>query len=123
VRLRAFVTSRPDLPIRLGFTKIEGDYQDLVLHEVALPIIEHDIAAFLSYLSACSTAENRAKRLSDEVIHLVSGFLVAGFPHVVGCLWPSNGVCVEVAGGFYSSLFEQGGSRWQDGQMAVARQN
>ncbi|KAK4113092.1 hypothetical protein N656DRAFT_836594 [Canariomyces notabilis] len=77
--------------------------------------------ARLAYLSACSTAENRAKRLSDEVIHVVSGFLVAGFPHVVGCLWPSNdGVCVEMAGGFYSSLFEQGGSRWQDGQMAAA---
>jgi len=47
VRLRAFVTSRPELPIRLGFAKIEGDYHDLVLHEVAPPIIEHDIAAFL----------------------------------------------------------------------------
>ena len=33
VRLRAFVTSRPELPIRLGFAKIEGDYHDLVLHE------------------------------------------------------------------------------------------
>ncbi|KAK4119358.1 hypothetical protein N657DRAFT_557307, partial [Parathielavia appendiculata] len=76
-------------------------------------------AAFLSYLSACSTAENRANRLSDEAIHVVSGFLVVGFPHVVDCLWPSNdGVCVEVAGGFYSSLFEQGGrggrtDRWR----------
>ncbi len=77
--------------------------------------------ARLAYLSACSTAQNRAERLSDEVIHVVSGFLVAGFPHVVGCLWPSNdGVCVEVAGEFYSSLFEQGKSRWQDGQMAAA---
>lgn len=29
-------------------------------------------------------------------------------------------VYVEVAGGFSSSLFEQGESRWQDGQMAAA---
>ena len=46
VRLRAFVTSRPELPIRLGFTGIKGKYQDLVLHEIPKPIIEHDIAAF-----------------------------------------------------------------------------
>ena len=77
--------------------------------------------ARLAYLSACSTAQNKAERLSDEVIHVVSGFLVAGFPHVVGCLWPSNDrVCVEVASGFYSSLFGQRKSRWQDEQMAAA---
>jgi len=40
----------------------------------------------IAYLSACSTAENKAARLTDEVIHVVSGFQVAGFPHVVGCL-------------------------------------
>ena len=49
VRLRAFVTSRPELPIRLGFAKIKGDYHDLVLHKIAPPIIEHDIATFLRF--------------------------------------------------------------------------
>ncbi|RYP34750.1 hypothetical protein DL768_011039 [Monosporascus sp. mg162] len=49
VRLRAFVTSRPELPIRLGFSSIRGKYQDLVLHEIPKPIIEHDIAAFLNF--------------------------------------------------------------------------
>lgn len=44
--------------------------------------------AKLAYLSACSTAANGAARLRDEVIHVVSGFQVAGFAHVVGCLWP-----------------------------------
>ncbi|KAK4675111.1 NACHT and WD40-domain containing NOD-like receptor 5 [Podospora pseudoanserina] len=47
VRLRAFLTSRPELPIRLGFNKIKGKYQDLVLHEIPKSIIEHDIAAYL----------------------------------------------------------------------------
>jgi CHAT domain-containing protein len=76
--------------------------------------------AWLAYLSACSTAENKAKRLSDEVIHVASGFLVAGFPHVIGCLWPSNDrVCVEMAKEFYSSLLEWG-SQWQDELMALA---
>ncbi|KAF4534641.1 Vegetative incompatibility protein HET-E-1 [Lasiodiplodia theobromae] len=49
VWLRTFVTSRPELPIRLGFSKIEGQYQDLVLHEIPKPVIEHDITAFLEY--------------------------------------------------------------------------
>lgn len=43
------MTSRPELPIRLGFANIEGDYHGLVLHEVAPPVIEHDIAAFLRF--------------------------------------------------------------------------
>lgn len=69
--------------------------------------LEH---ARLAYLSACSTAENRARRLGDEVIHVVSGFQVAGFAHVVGCLWPSaDAVCVEVTKAFYGTLF--GGDR------------
>jgi hypothetical protein len=46
--LRIFVTSRPELPIRLGFMDMsEGTHQDLVLHEIPQPIIEHDISAFL----------------------------------------------------------------------------
>ncbi|KAJ4286571.1 hypothetical protein N0V88_007993 [Collariella sp. IMI 366227] len=39
--------------------------------------------ARIAYLSACSTAENRAEQLVDEVIHIASGFQVAGFPHVI----------------------------------------
>lgn len=47
VRLRTFVTSRPNLPVRLGFSEIKGRYQDLALHEIPKPIIEHDINAYL----------------------------------------------------------------------------
>jgi hypothetical protein len=50
VSLRVFVTSRPELPIRLGFKQMsDGTYQDLVLHEVPKKIIEHDIALFLEH--------------------------------------------------------------------------
>jgi hypothetical protein len=46
--LRILVTSRPDLPIRLGFQQMsDGTYQDLVLYEVPKRIIEHDIYLFL----------------------------------------------------------------------------
>jgi hypothetical protein len=50
VSLRIFVTSRPELPIRLGFKNMSGGtYQDLVLHEIPQPTIEHDISAFLKH--------------------------------------------------------------------------
>ncbi|KAF4545816.1 Vegetative incompatibility protein HET-E-1 [Lasiodiplodia theobromae] len=64
VRLRTFVTSRPELPIRLGFSNIEGQYQDLVLHKIPKPVIEHDIAAFL---------EHKLKEIRDECNRLSTG--------------------------------------------------
>ena len=77
--------------------------------------------ARVAFLSACSTAENATERLSDEVIHVVSGFQVAGFPHVIGSLWPAyDEVCVEVTDRFYSSLFENGGVRWGRQEVASA---
>lgn len=48
VSLRFFLTSRPELPIRLGFNQmLEGTYQDLILHEVPKQTVKHDIALFL----------------------------------------------------------------------------
>ncbi|KAI9373897.1 WD domain protein, partial [Aspergillus egyptiacus] len=43
--LRFFITSRPELPIRLGFQTV--GHHDLILHEVPEPIIERDISMFL----------------------------------------------------------------------------
>ncbi|KAF4957239.1 hypothetical protein FGADI_3304 [Fusarium gaditjirri] len=48
-RPRIFVTSRPDLPVRLGFKDVEGTYQDLILHEIPSQVIENDIAIFLQH--------------------------------------------------------------------------
>jgi NACHT domain len=47
VRLRLFVTSRPEVPIRRGFRNIFGRHQDLILHEVPRPIVHHDILTYL----------------------------------------------------------------------------
>lgn len=48
VRLRLFLTSRPELVIRLGFKKMSVDsYHDLILHEIPRPIVQRDILAFL----------------------------------------------------------------------------
>jgi hypothetical protein len=48
IRLRIFLTSRPELPISLGFSEIGDDeYQDLTLHEIPEEVAEHDIRLFL----------------------------------------------------------------------------
>jgi hypothetical protein len=49
IRLKLFLTSRPDLPIQLGFKKMSLDaHQDMILHdEVPRTAIQHDISVFL----------------------------------------------------------------------------
>ncbi|KAJ5735203.1 uncharacterized protein N7483_000328 [Penicillium malachiteum] len=42
VRLRVVLTSRPKLPVCLGFLK-EDNYQDIVLHQIPALVIKHDI--------------------------------------------------------------------------------
>ncbi|KAJ6041302.1 uncharacterized protein N7446_010808 [Penicillium canescens] len=60
---------------------------------------------WIAYLSACSTAEIRDKDLQDEALHITSGFLIAGFSHVISSLWPADDeVCVHMAAYFYEAL-------------------
>ncbi|KAH8878509.1 HET-domain-containing protein [Thozetella sp. PMI_491] len=49
VRLKTFLTSRPELPPRLGFKSIQGNYEDLVLHEMPKPIISRDLRVFFEF--------------------------------------------------------------------------
>ena len=50
ISLRIFVTSRPELPIRLGFNQmLHETHQDLILHDIPKETIEHDITLFLEY--------------------------------------------------------------------------
>jgi hypothetical protein len=46
VRVRVFITSRPELHIRLGFRAVAGNYQDFVLHQVPEKVIRRDIELF-----------------------------------------------------------------------------
>lgn len=48
-RVKVFMTSRPELPIRLGFSDAKDTYQDFILHEIKSEIIEHDISIFLEH--------------------------------------------------------------------------
>ena len=51
VRMRIFITSRPETPIRLGFKNDipAGDHQDFILHHISQPTIQHDITVFLRH--------------------------------------------------------------------------
>ncbi|KAH7131691.1 quinon protein alcohol dehydrogenase-like superfamily [Dactylonectria estremocensis] len=48
-QVKAFITSRPELPIRLGFNSIGPIYQHLVLHEVSQMTVDHDLTAYLTH--------------------------------------------------------------------------
>jgi Heterokaryon incompatibility protein (HET)/NACHT domain len=50
VRLRIFLTSRPEVPIRFGFYQLpENERYDTVLHNIFPLIIDHDISIFFEY--------------------------------------------------------------------------
>lgn len=50
VRLRIFLTSRPEIPIRHGICAIpQAQHQDFVLHNIQPSIVNHDISVFLKY--------------------------------------------------------------------------
>ncbi|OKP09738.1 Vegetative incompatibility protein HET-E-1 [Penicillium subrubescens] len=50
VCIRIFLTSRPELPISIGFSEIaDHEYQDLALHEIPEEMTEHDIHLFLQH--------------------------------------------------------------------------
>lgn len=68
VRLKIFITSRPELPIRLGFNHedVKGKYQDLALHQISEQVVEQDISTFLAYELA---------RIKDKYNKLVPGYL------------------------------------------------
>jgi hypothetical protein len=49
-RLRIFLTSRPEVPIRNGFGEVpDGEHKDFVLHNIPSSTIDHDILIFLEH--------------------------------------------------------------------------
>jgi len=49
-RLRVFLTSRPEIPIRNGFIHIpRAEHQDFVLHNISPVTVNHDIRIFLEH--------------------------------------------------------------------------
>ncbi|KAH8897681.1 hypothetical protein GQ53DRAFT_637913 [Thozetella sp. PMI_491] len=62
----------------------------------------------VAYLSACKTAQTD-DQISDEGLHLVGAFQLAGFRHVIGTLWSvADDTCKAMAEVMYEELFAKG---------------
>ncbi|KAL7763984.1 hypothetical protein ACKLNR_005129 [Fusarium oxysporum f. sp. zingiberi] len=48
-RIKVFLTSRPELHIRISFNSVQGTYDSFTLHEIPRLTIHHDISIFLSH--------------------------------------------------------------------------
>jgi hypothetical protein len=68
IQLRVLVTSRPEIPIRLGFRKMAGIlHRDLVLDNVPREIIDHDITIyFRDELEHIELTEQTIRRLIEK---------------------------------------------------------
>ncbi|MEV4174144.1 CHAT domain-containing protein [Nonomuraea sp. NPDC049709] len=76
--------------------------------------------ADLAFLSACSTSQSNL-RLTDEAVHIATGFQLAGFTHVVGTLWPiGDSIALDVAETFYRALSAGGAGPLETGRSAQA---
>ncbi|MFF3035215.1 CHAT domain-containing protein [Streptomyces rubiginosohelvolus] len=80
----------------------------LVLHDGRLTVsdaaAQRPGSAQLAVLSACSAAQGGI-RLSDEAVQLASSFQLAGYPHVIGTLWPvADKLATRLTEEFYAAL-------------------
>ncbi|MFJ9250151.1 CHAT domain-containing protein [Streptomyces sp. NPDC101776] len=94
----------------------DPSHSRLLLHDHATrPLTVASLAsvrldrAQLAYLSACETARSADAALADESIHLASAFQLAGYPHVVGTLWPvDDRTATRTADLFYAAYARLG---------------
>lgn len=83
----------------------------LLLHDhQTRPLTVSDISrldlqsAQLAYLSACSTSRT-SPYLADEAVHITTAFQLAGYPHVIGTLWPvDDRLAADIAASVYEIL-------------------
>jgi hypothetical protein len=100
VRLRVFVTSRPETPIRLGFRNMPGIlHQDLVLHDISRTIVDRDILIFFKH--RLSEIRKAFDDLSDEWPGEQTTNLLVSRAH--GLFIYASTVC---------SFIEEGGENW-----------
>jgi hypothetical protein len=93
--------SDPGDPTASRITLSDHTTRPLTVAELSQLTIAH---GQLAYLSACRTAQNTNGVLLDEALHLAGAFQVAGFPHVIGTLWPvEDDLAAEFARRFYAT--------------------
>lgn len=83
VRLRIFLTSRPEIPVRYGLGQIPDiEHQDFVLHSISPAIVDHDIALFLEYNLGLIRQELwlhedwPGKEIVMQMVHNASGLFI-----------------------------------------------
>ena len=77
--------------------------------------------ARLVFFSACQTVENKVVQLQEEVLHLASGFQVAGFAHAIATMWSTfDDVCARIAEFFYGQLDRKEWKKMKDKDTARA---
>jgi CHAT domain-containing protein len=79
------------------------------------------LQASIIFLSACSTAQVCSEELQDEVLHLASGFLAAGYCHVIASMWPvMDLISPEFAESFWTTVLSKPVQDGDDRLVAVA---
>lgn len=90
--------TEPGRPSDAGLRLYDGRLR--ALDAAALRLRRQELAV----LAACATARG-AVMLPDEAIHVTSAFHMAGYPHVIGTLWPvSDRFSAQLAERFYTAL-------------------
>jgi hypothetical protein len=83
VRLRIFLTSRPEIPIRYGVCQIpDAEYQDFVFYNISSSTINHDISIFLQH-NLNSIGRERSlvagwpgEQIVKRLVHNASGLFI-----------------------------------------------
>jgi CHAT domain-containing protein len=105
-----------------SFLALQGNSDSVPEKLTVQEILDANLGrAWLAYLSACSTAQNKVSELADEDLHLASSFQVAGFGHVIASMWPSNdAICAQVASIFYRDLMTRSYIKGDNRAVAAA---
>lgn len=101
VHFACHAVSDPDDPSHARLLVHDHQEHPLTVHHISCLELPD---ARLAVLSACETARG-SERLADESIHITSAFQIAGYPHVIGTLWPvHDAVAGRVARSLYRHL-------------------
>jgi CHAT domain-containing protein len=96
-----------------------SDYVDAPLTVAGIAGLEL-AKARLAYLSACATSHTTPS-MADEAVHITSAFQLAGYPQVIGTLWPVvDSVARAVALDVYGQLTGEGAGEADPALSALA---
>lgn len=116
IHLACHASQHPKTPLRSSIHLADGP---LELSEIMKKNLDN---ADFSFLSACQTGMGDAN-LSEEVVHLASGMLAAGYRSVVGTMWSVfDEYGPDVAASFYRVMLEDAtseGNSKVDGRQAA----